>query len=247
MSKVIKTQQKFSVQVAPKLETEEFLSFADFWQGTDGEQVSSQAAKTKDPRLIAAKEAAELLGQAREQAEQIRKDAQVQGLALGEAAGQAEGLLQYRERIEALDLLLHSLEVQRADLLHKQEADLLALITTMVDRLVHHEVATNPQVIQACLKKAMEFVVENSAVRVHVSSDDFNRLKQASLENPRLIEGKSRLQLVEDAAIAPGGCLLHTDFGEIDATRESYRERLYAGVDRAFLAALADAAAGRER
>lgn len=246
MSKVIKLQQKFSVQAAPRMETEEFLSFEDFWQGKGGGEVPVRTLRLKDPRKIAAAEAAALIEQARQQAEEIRQEAQVQGFAAGEASGQTEGLRLYREKIDALEALLRSLETQRADILRRHEADLLVLVKTMVDRLVHHEVSTNPLVIQVCLKKAMEFVVENSTVQVHINGEDFNRLKQASMENPRLIEGKNRLQLVEDSAVAVGGCLVKTDFGEIDATLESCRENLYAGVDRAFLAALADDAGGQD-
>lgn len=246
MSKVIKLQQKFSVQAAPRMETEEFLSFEDFWQGKGAGKAPARMHRPKDPREIAAAEAAALIEQTRQQAEEIRREAHAQGLAAGEASGQAEGLRLYRERIDALDALLRNLETQQADLLRRHEADLLVLTKTMVDRLVHHEVSTNPLVVQACLKKAMEFVVENSSVQVHINGEDFNRLKQASMENPRLIEGKSRLQLVEDSGVAVGGCLVKTGFGEIDATLESCRENLYAGVDKAFLAALADDAGGRD-
>jgi flagellar assembly protein FliH len=110
----------------------------------------------------------------------------------------------------------------------------------MVDRLVNHEVSVNPRVIQACFREAMEFVVENSVVQVHLHSEDFHRIKEASLENPTMIAGKSRVELVDDPNISQGGCLLKTDFGEIDATLESCREKLYEAFDRAFLAALAE-------
>lgn len=247
MSKVIKLEQNCPVQAAPKLETEEFLSFEDFWQGKEAGAPLPQAPRPRDPREVAAEEAAALVGQARQQAEDIRREAQAQGFAQGEAAGQAEGLRLYREKIEALDAFLRGLEAQQAALLREQEEALLDLIKTMVDRLVHHELATNSMVIQACLKKAMEFVVENSSVQVHVNGEDFNRLKEASMENPRLMEGKNRLQLVEDPAVAMGGCLLKTDFGEIDATFENRREKLYAGVEKAFLSVLDDeAVSGRD-
>ncbi|HSR37135.1 MAG TPA: FliH/SctL family protein, partial [Desulfurivibrionaceae bacterium] len=107
------------------------------------------------------------------------------------------------------------------------------------DRLVHHEISVNPLVIQACLQQAMTFVVENSLVKVHLHSDDLHRIKEISLENPALFEGKNRVQLVEDPAIGQGGCLLKTSFGEIDATIEGGKAKLYEAVEQAFLAALA--------
>jgi len=239
LSKVIKLQQDKVVQTAPSLETEEFLSFEDFWQAKPGSAEAKQLARHRSPQEIAMEEAAKIMRRAGEQAESLRQEAYAEGLARGEAAGKAEGLAQYEQRLQDFAALFAALDGEQEALLRQHEESMLALITTMVDRLVYHEVSVNPLVIQACLKKAMEFVVENSTVRIHLHGDDFARLKKASLENSRLIEGKNRIQLVEDPNIALGGCLLKTDFGEIDATLENCKARLYAAVEQAFRAAMA--------
>ncbi|MFZ5776055.1 MAG: FliH/SctL family protein [Thermodesulfobacteriota bacterium] len=244
MSRIIKAQQGVPVQEAPAVETEEFLSFTDFWQPkADGEAAGHEEEVIRDPREIAEEEAAEIVRRAREEAAAIEAEARERGFAAGEEAGKAEGQRQFQERIDLLDTVLRDLDSQRAMLQARQEEDMLALIKAMVDRLVHHEVSVNPLVIQACLKKAMEFVVENSMVHIHLHGEDFNRLKKAALDNPRLLEGKNRLQLVEDPSVSMGGCLLKTDFGEIGATLEECRDKLYAAVDRAFHEALASSSA----
>jgi len=239
LSKVIKLQQDKVVQTAPSLETEEFLSFEDFWQAKPGSAEAKQIARHRSPQEIAMEEAANIMRRAGEQAESLRQEAYAEGLARGEAAGKAAGLAQYEQQLQKFAALFASLNGKQEEILRQHEESMLALITTMVGRLVYHEVSVNPLVIQACLKKAMEFVVENSTVRIHLNGDDFARLKKASLENSRLIEGKNRLQLVEDPNIAAGGCLLKTDFGEIDATLDNCKTRLDAAVEQAFHAAMA--------
>ena len=239
MSKVLKLQQNREVQSAPSMDTEEFLSFEDFWQVKPGSAEAKRLEKHKSPREIAMEEAAEILRQAGDQAETLRQEAYAEGFAKGEAEGKAAGLAQYEQQREELAALLRALEGEREAVLRQHEESMLALITAMVDRLVYHEISVNPLVIQACLKKAMEFVVENSTVQIHLHGDDFTRLKKASLEDSRLIEGKNRIQLVEDPNIAVGGCFLKTDFGEIDATLENSKTRLYAAVEQAFIAAMA--------
>jgi flagellar assembly protein FliH len=221
------------------MDTEEFLSFEDFWQVKPGSAEAKRLEKHKSPREIAMEEAAEILRQAGDQAETLRQEAYAEGFAKGEAEGKAAGLAQYEQQREELAALLRALEGEREAVLRQHEESMLALITAMVDRLVYHEISVNPLVIQACLKKAMEFVVENSTVQIHLHGDDFSRLKKASLEDSRLIEGKNRIQLVEDPNIAVGGCFLKTDFGEIDATLENSKTRLYAAVEQAFIAAMA--------
>lgn len=240
MSKIIKLQQDRAVQTqtAPNLETEDFLSFEDFWQAKPGSVEAKRLERPKSPQEVAMEEAAEMLRQAGEQAEKLKDEAYAEGFAKGEAEGKAAGLAQYEQRTQELAVLLAALDGEQEAVLRQHEERMLSLVTTMVDRLVHHEVSVNPLVIQACLKKAMEFVVENSTVQIHLHGDDFARLKKASLENSRLIEGKNRIQLVEDPNIAVGGCFLKTDFGEIDATLETCKDRLYAAVEQAFLAAM---------
>jgi flagellar assembly protein FliH len=239
-------QQESAVQVAPSMETDEFLSFEDFWQAKPGSAAAKTLEKPKSPQEIAMEEAAEILRQAGDQADALRQEAYAEGLARGEAEGKAIGLAQYEQQREELAALCGALEGERAAVLRQHEESMLALITAMVDRLVYHEVSVNPLVIQACLKQAMEFVVENSTVRIHLHGDDFLRLKKASLEDSRLIEGKNRIQLVEDPNIAVGGCFLKTDFGEIDATLENSKARLYAAVEQAFLAAMSANTTDRE-
>lgn len=75
---------------------------------------------------------------------------------------------------------------------------------------------------------------------IHLHPEDFTRIKEASLDNPDLLQGADNIELMEDPAINQGGCLLETDFGTIDATLENCRENLYQAVDQAFLAALAE-------
>lgn len=234
MSKVIKLEQNRVVQTAPSLATEDFLSFEDFWQAKPDSVEAKKMTKRRSPQEIAMEEAVEIIRQAGDKADRLRQEA----YAEGKAEGQAAGLAQYAKQLEELAVLFASLDGEREAVLKQHEESMFALITTMVDRLVQHEVSVNPLVIQACLKKAMEYVVENSTVQIHLHGDDFGRLKKASLENSRLIEGKNRIQLVEDPNISVGGCFLKTDFGEIDATLENCKARLYAAVEQAFIAAI---------
>jgi len=229
-----------SLRRAALLDTEEFLSYDDFWrqQSATGGAIK-KVERRKTPQEIAAAEAEALLSSAREEAAKVMQDAYDQGFAEGEAAGLAKAKGEYQERIAKLGSLLSALDGQRADVLRQHEEHLLELIKTMVDRLVNHEVSVNPLVIKACLQKAMDYVVENSTVQVHLHADDFNRIKKISLDDPSLLAGKNRVQLVEDPQIGVGGCFLKTDFGEIDATLEQSRARLFAVVEKAFSAALA--------
>jgi len=72
-------------------------------------------------------------------------------------------------------------------------------------------------------------------VRVHLHPDDFVLFKDVELDGSIFTDRMSRIELVEDPGISVGGCFLSTDFGEVDATLENRRDKLYETLDKAYL------------
>lgn len=251
MSKIIKSrhqeQEHREIRTAPECVVESkhdarFFSYDDLWLAEDKAAVQVQIdpleeLKREQEKIKRQSEA--ILSRARQESEKIAQDAYKEGFAKGQEAGLAAGRQQYREKIAALEHLFESIQQQHGTLFREYEPQLLPLIKVMVDRLVNHEVSVNPNVIKTCLNKALACAVDNSRVIVHLHGHDFNRIKEASLEDENLLSGKNKIQLVEDPNIAEGGCFLETDNGEVDATLEYAREKLFQAVERSFIAALA--------
>lgn len=243
LSKVIKlqghgTQKGKRVKAAGQLK--QFQPFEALWSGNGAEGAGLDPDKFLKKQLNEAQgQAAGLVESAKAEAVKIRDDAYQEGFAGGERAGREAAVSEYTEKINQLKALLNQLNEKALQIDRHFNADFLTLVKTMVDRLVNHEVSVNPNVVQATLEKALRYVVENCMVKVSLHANDFNRLKQAGLDNPKLLEGRNRIQLIEDPSITEGGCLLSTDFGEIDSTLENRRELLYQAVDQAFMESLA--------
>lgn len=220
-----------------------FMSLVSFWeQSGEGPGAKPPVDPQQQLREMEAeirRQGEEILANARAEGARIEEEAYTKGFARGEEAGRAAGEQSYAEGLRRLDTVMAAIKNQLTEKNSRYEEELLLLVTTMVDRLVHHEVSTNPRVIQACLQRALSFVVEKSVVRVHLHPDDFSRIREASLVNPALLEGKRRIELMEDGSIEEGGCFLETDFGDVDASLDHAREKLYDAVELAFRAAFA--------
>jgi len=230
LSKIFEFKEKIEKDRSP-----DFISFESLMLGKGKEELSDplQQLKKEQEAVRRETEAAEA------EKKRIEEEAYRKGFARGEEEGLKSAEKAFADKIKEAARLISSLENER-DLVHRQyEKELLALIKIMVERLVGHEVSVNPLVIIDCLRLAMKYVVEDSTVKVHLHSDDFQHIKEMSLEDPSLLQAARRIELIEDPAVARGGCLLQTDFGEIDATLDNCRERLFEIVDRAFLDALA--------
>lgn len=206
-----------------------------------------QADKGPDPVELLRQEQQKIIeenkafiSQAREEAARIEKEAYDKGFAAGEEQGKKAGQEQLNEKINQAVELITQLQDQGAMVTQSYEAQLLPLIKAMVDKLVNHEVSVNPLVIEKCLQKALNYVVAQAKVLVHLHPEDFSRIKESTIDNAELLQQADNIELMEDPAITQGGCLLETDFGIIDATRENCRDNLYQALEQSFLAALAE-------
>ncbi len=221
--------------------SDDFVSYESLWHDQDGgeEEVGLTAAEEmlmEQERIRS--ENKEMVEKARAEAAGIEKQAYDKGFAGGEEEGRISGRAEFNDRMHQAANLIRELEKARSDVHSRYEDDLLPLIKTMVDRLVNHEVSVNSQVIMACLRDAMEYVVARSTVKVHLHPIDLERINTMEQDDPQPFAGRQQVELVADPDISEGGCFLETEFGEIDATLENRREQLYEAVDRAFQAAI---------
>ena len=220
-------------KAATDLDGDEFLSFESLLQGaasSGGGEAGKDADVVESPfkargeMVLARNKGDAIIEQAKQEAERIRQEAYQQGFDEGkrEAREQESQLLsQYEE-------LLAQLQAQRVELYKQYEGDILALVKVMVERLANLEAVANPQSIRNCLQKAMEFVVDQGDIKVQLNPEDFQRIRAVGLEDPAFLKGKSKVHLIEDSTIS---------IGEVDATIENCRDRLFSVIDKAFFAA----------
>lgn len=185
-------------------------------------------------------EAQRLVKDAEARVVQLEKEAYDKGFQKGEAEGRKIGEQALAEKIGQTSKVITAVKVERKRICSLYEKDIFALVLAMVEHLVNHEVSVNHLVIQKCLHKTLRFVVDNSQVVVHLHPDDFLRIKDAVVEDPLFLDNTDQVELMEDLAISQGGCRLNTTFGEIDATLENCKEKLYKAVENSFLAALSE-------
>lgn len=214
-----------------------FHALSSMWQSDDDEfvaEVSPLQAERKRLRQeveIIRTENEALVKAAEDRVAQIEKEAHDKGFAAGKKEALDQEKASFAQVMVQLDALLKGIESDRQRFFAQYESEIVTLIKAMVDRVLFHEVTTNPQVIEVCLKTALAYVVENSKVTVRVHGQDLERLKRAAMERPEMLTGYKKIDLNEDRAVSPGGCFLETSFGEIDATLDSRRDRVFAAID----------------
>ncbi|MBW2096762.1 MAG: hypothetical protein JRI80_17990, partial [Deltaproteobacteria bacterium] len=106
---------------------------------------------------------------------------------------------------------------------------------TVARKIVKKELTTDPDMVKRSLQHALAFLKDKSFVRILVNPEDMKILEPylPELTATKKIE---RFELAEDLSIEPGGCILETGFGRINATVENQFAELETELEEAFRA-----------
>ncbi len=141
------------------------------------------------------------------------------GLEEGRLKGHAEGLAQGKVEIDRalarLSQLLGELEAPLAQQGEQLEQCLLSLVTSLAQAVTGHELSSQPALILRTVQDALaQLPREGGAVRIHVNPEDEVLLQP-------LVEARDDRELVADAGISAGGCVIKTANCQVDSRVES--------------------------
>jgi flagellar assembly protein FliH len=175
-------------------------------------------------------EAAKIVQQAHQQAEQIRRQAQIAGKQAAEEAAQKMLDDRIAKRMDtifpALDELVIQLNDAKAELMRRWEESAVAVATAIAQRVIRRELERKPEITLDLIREALQLAAGAIDVTVHVNQTDYEHL---GAQVNRLASTLARLTPTEihaDPDITSGGCVIKTKYGEIDQQIESQLARI---------------------
>ncbi len=190
----------------------------------------------------AQRKADEILQHARAEAERIKEQAAVQGREEGTRQGREEGTkaghteavekataefeAEHAQLASACEAQFREIERRKRDLLLAAHRDLLVLAVAIAERVTKRIGLIDREAVCENLAGVLDLVGSASDLVVEVNPDDVETLERFA---PDLIAHRSDLKHVEvqkNESVAPGGCIVRTRGGRIDATLETQLERI---------------------
>lgn len=170
-------------------------------------------ARTAAKQIIeeARKAAAELVEEAKVQREEIF--AQARAEARAEVMAQASGELA-------------KAKMQAGQIVAAAEGELVALACRIAEKIIGRDLERDPELLVDICANAIENVRNARAMVVRVSPRDGALLRE---KRPKLMEliGRSvDIAIKDDPEVEPGGCVVQTEFGTIDAQLKTQFEVL---------------------
>jgi len=145
------------------------------------------------------------------------RDAYERGYKAGEEAGYAFGNQKAKILVDRMNAIAVALESFREELSANLEPKMVELALEIAEKVVQEEIRTNPDVVLNIAREALRRVANWKEITVRVNSADLEYLKENGKD---LVEGNRELRFVADDSVAPGGCLIQEEYGEVDARIE---------------------------
>jgi flagellar assembly protein FliH len=175
-------------------------------------------------------EAAKIVQQAHQQAEQIRRQAEAAGRKAAEAA--IERVLDEKVArrmdtlVPALEQLVQKMNDAKGELMSRWESSAVKVASAIAERIIRREIVADPQITLDLVAEALRLAAGSDEITLRVNPTDYENLGS---QINRLAETLCQLapsSIVADPEISAGGCRIETKYGEVDQQIESQLRRI---------------------
>jgi len=164
------------------------------------------------------------VGRASENTEAPEKDLEEQAYISGFEKGEKEGLESSKSRIEtlliSLDQALSGIDKAKEDLFLISEREAVELALSIARKIIHQEVSTNRGVVLNVAKAALKKVSNHKKIKIRLNPADLDFMNEVKSQMPDLVARFDEVIFEGDTSIGDGGCVIDTNFGDIDARIE---------------------------
>jgi len=174
-------------------------------------------------------EADQALEQARRQAEEMVSRAQVRtdeieakayqaGFEQGEEAGRRLNEQKIESVMRRLEGILEQVTTQCNRLVDDREEELVKLAYLISLQLIHREIQQTPEVVLDVVRAGITRLKRAQRLTIFVSPHDFSFIENHLDVIQEWTETGTRITVEPQETVGRGGCLIHSNAGEVDAT-----------------------------
>jgi flagellar assembly protein FliH len=197
----------------------EGAAFEEVRRKTNQAQKLRQEAEEEAAKLVAEaeKRVAELEATAASKVEAAEREAAKKGREEGREEGYKEGVAEVERLVGRLHVILDRAMDKRAEILAETETQVIELVLLVAKKVVKVISENQKSVVVQNIQQALRKLKTKSDVIVRVNLADLQLATEHVKDFVQMTENAKKLQIIEDSTVDRGGCVIETDFGEIDA------------------------------
>lgn len=142
---------------------------------------------------------------------------------------------EYEQELKDIRSIKENALMEYKELLEGAEEEVLNLIIDIAKRVINKEL-TNRETLLGIIKDAFEKCLEEKEATLCLSPDDYDYYSERIGELKQIAGKVINLHLKRDSSLKPGGCVIETSHGSINASVENKIKK----IEEAFKAAVGD-------
>ena len=150
--------------------------------------------------------------------------AREEGHAAGFDAGQKAAAESLAPVIQALQSAVAAMSTTESDIMDQAERAVVELSLGIAAKMIPQTIEAMPEAALAVVNQALEKVLAGTRLTLRVNPEDLEQLQERQQELTLPAIDPARLSWSADPGVGRGGCILETDFGDIDARIEHQLE-----------------------
>ncbi|MBF9016152.1 MULTISPECIES: flagellar assembly protein FliH [unclassified Oceanispirochaeta] len=197
----------------------EETAFEEVRRKTDQASREKIEAENEAARILeqAKSDVDKMISEARHQVSQIEEEARKKGEEAGREEGFQEGHKEAERLIERLHVIIDKAIEKREDMINEAETQMIDLVL-LISRKVIKVISENQKnVVVNNIVQALRKLKSRGDVAVRVNLADLDLATDHTRDFMKMVENVKSITILEDTSVDPGGCIIETDFGQIDA------------------------------
>lgn len=177
----------------------------------------------------AEEDAKNIIEEAQEQARNEINDIKAEAWEDGFARGRQEALSHMEQNIESTLIgannIITEASIKAREIFLNNKEEMINLSITMAEKIIKKEVK-DKEVLVSNLIEAMKKAQNNKELKIYVNWEQIVYKEELREKLQSSFQGIENLEIIEDRTVSPGGCIIQTKLGKIDASIENQLEVL---------------------
>ena len=197
----------------------EDTAFEEVRKKTDQAIAEKQVSDTESLKILedARGEAAQLRDETEKQIEDFKKEAYNKGFEAGRDEGYNSGNAEVERLIDRTHTILNKSIEKRIEIIDEAESQLIDLVLQISRKVIKVISENQKNVVINNVVQALRKMKSRGDVAIKVNLADLEITTEHTQDFLRMVENVKSITVLEDSSVDKGGCIIETDFGQIDA------------------------------
>jgi flagellar assembly protein FliH len=186
---------------------------------TDEAEKIRRAAEDDARRIVreAEAKAAAAVEQAEKQVDELRATIEREAREKGRTEGFDEGRAEAERLVDQLHSIINHAIEKRNEIIEESETQLVNLVLLIARKVVKVISENQKNVVINNVIQSLRKLKSRGEVIIRVNLEDVELTTEHVKDFMRMVEHVKSITVVEDSSVDRGGCVIETDFGQIDA------------------------------